>query len=122
MDASGALLSQVALTSSAWERMRGLLGRAEPGTQEGFLIKPCNMVHTAFMRYSIDVVFLDKLGCILAIHEKLAPWKIAVCLKAKMALELRYGSVQKLKLELSEQLLWESHQLEVSPNKVSSHF
>jgi uncharacterized membrane protein (UPF0127 family) len=106
-DASGLLLPEVSLTTSPWDRMRGLLGRSEPNSQQGFLIKPCNMVHTAFMRYPIDVIFMDKLGRILAIHEKLSPWKIAICLKAKMVLELRSGSVKNLKLGLSEQLLWE---------------
>jgi len=56
-------------------RLRGLLGRAalEPG--EGLLITPTGSVHTCFMRFPIDVVFLDRDGAVLGVRADLRPWR-----------------------------------------------
>ena len=41
------------------ERARGLIGRPAPAPGRGLLIPRCNAIHTLFMRYPIDAVFLD---------------------------------------------------------------
>lgn len=70
--------SAVRVACSPWSRLRGLLGHTlESG--EGLLISPCNGVHTFFMRYPIDVVFLDGEGGVLLIREampanRMVPW------------------------------------------------
>ena len=47
-------------TTNAWERLRGLLGRAPLGRDEGLLLEPCGSIHTFLMRYPIDVVYLTR--------------------------------------------------------------
>ena len=73
-------------------RMRGLLGRTslEPGA--GMLITREPSVHTAFMRFAIDVVFLDKQDTIVKVVHDLRPWRIAGARRAVAALELPAGA------------------------------
>jgi uncharacterized membrane protein (UPF0127 family)/Flp pilus assembly protein protease CpaA len=72
-------------------RTRGLLGRRslEPG--EGLLLRPANSVHTAFMRFAIDVVFLDEELGVVDVVAGLVPWRIAARRRARVVLELPAG-------------------------------
>ena len=58
-------------------RGRGLLGRSELSSRQGMLIRPTWSVHTAFMRFAIDVVFLDEDLTVLKIAQRLRPWRTA---------------------------------------------
>jgi len=90
------LLPAVMLTSNPWERMRGLLGRPALGADEGLLIDHCRSVHTAGMRYAIDLVFLGRDWVVKKIVSGLAPWRMALCLGAVMVLELAAGGAARL--------------------------
>src|ERR671931_183096 len=83
------------VAGSALARMRGLLGRRELPAGEGILLRPASSVHTAFMRFPIDVVFLDREGTVLKIAADLRPWKAAAQRKAKAALELAGGEAER---------------------------
>lgn len=72
-------------------RARGLLGRDGLGSGEGLLIRPTNSIHTFFMRFAIDVVFLDRAGVVLKVVSRLRPWRLAASRGARCALELRAG-------------------------------
>ena len=80
-------------------RMRGLLGRDGLGPGEGMLINPAPSVMTFFMRFPIDVVFIDKAQTIVKIAHSLGPWKTAGARKAVAALELPAGTAAALDLE-----------------------
>ncbi len=71
------LLSQVRKADRLLDRMRGLLGRDGLGPGEGLWIVPCKQVHTALMRFSLDVVFLDHDLKVLALRSSLRPWRIS---------------------------------------------
>ena len=88
-------------------RMRGLLGRSgmEPG--EGLLIRPTNSVHMFFMRFAIDVVFLDRELVVRKVVEALAPWRMAGCRGARAALELPAGEAARRGVTLGERLVLE---------------
>jgi uncharacterized protein len=77
-------------------RMRGLLGRKslEPGT--GMLLTREPSVQTFFMRFPIDVVFLDKSNTVVKVVHDLRPWRIAGARKAVSALELPAGAAAGL--------------------------
>lgn len=79
--------------------MRGLLGRAGLASGEGVLLKPAGSVHTWFMRFPIDVVFLDRDMRVLKVAANVAPWRMAACRGAKSALELRAGESQRRGIE-----------------------
>ena len=58
-------------------RRRGLLGR-DTWTDAALVIAPCNAVHTFFMRFPIDVLFVDRSGAIVGVRKAVPPWRIAV--------------------------------------------
>jgi uncharacterized membrane protein (UPF0127 family) len=80
-----------AVADNPLTRLKGLLGRKglEPG--EGLLLRPASSVHTCFMRFTIDVVFLDRELQVVGLAENLRPWRAAVRRGAKAVLELPGG-------------------------------
>ena len=86
---------QITVASSIGTRARGLLGRRglEPG--EGLLLRPASSVHTAFMRFSIDLVFLYDEFRVLDIVEAVPPWRMKGRRGAGAVLELRAGEAAR---------------------------
>ena len=72
-------------------RMRGLLGRSDLPRGEGILLRPAGSIHTFFMRFPIDVVFLDADDRVLKVVPHLAPWRAAGVKGARSVLELAAG-------------------------------
>jgi len=88
-----------------WERARGLLFSAPLKEGCGLWIEPCNSVHTFFMGYDIDVIFLSPDYKIVYIIENMKPWRISkIVRKAKAVLELRAGTVNKFSIQIGDQL------------------
>jgi uncharacterized protein len=85
-------------------RLRGLLGREglEPG--EGLLLRPASAVHTYFMRFPIDVVFLDRALVVLGISDAVDPWRATSRRGAKAVLELPAGESSRRGLAVGDQL------------------
>lgn len=87
-------------------RLRGLLGRAPLAAGEGLLLEPCDGVHTCWMRYPIDVLFLDRNRRVLGWRECVPPWRACRQGGARSTLELHAGGLAALRPVLGEQLLW----------------
>lgn len=83
------------LAETALSRCRGLLGRSGLSSGEGMLLRPASSVHTAFMRFAIDVVFLDRADRVLKVASDLGPWRMAGCRGARAALELPAGEARR---------------------------
>jgi len=83
------------LAETALSRCRGLLGRSGLSSGEGMLLRPASSVHTAFMRFAIDVVFLDRADRVLKVADDLGPWRMAGCRGARAALELPAGEARR---------------------------
>lgn len=62
------------VAESAFERMRGLIGRDRLERGRGMLITKCNCIHTFFMRFPIDATFLDGQGRIVKTVKGVRPW------------------------------------------------
>jgi uncharacterized membrane protein (UPF0127 family) len=75
-------------------RLRGLLGRDCLGPGEALLIRPASAIHTFFMRFAIDVVFVDRTGVVLKIVAALRPWRFASSRGARCVLELSAGEAE----------------------------
>ena len=86
------------------ERAFGLIFRSEPLPGQGLLFKRCSAVHTCFMRYAIDVVFLDDNYRILRVGHALQPWRWARCPGARHVLELRSGESARLHMSAGDTL------------------
>jgi len=98
------LLPQVRQASSAWERMRGLLGRPMLTAGEGFLIPHCAMVHTFGMGYALDIAFLDANGRIRKLAANVAPSRVAGSLTACTTLEMAPGTLAQTALAVGDAL------------------
>jgi len=73
-------------------RLCGLLGRRGLPAGEGMLIRRESSVHTFFMRFAIDVVFLDEHDRVLRIDPDVGPWRLKACRRARSVLELAAGA------------------------------
>jgi uncharacterized membrane protein (UPF0127 family) len=87
--------------------MRGLLGRKGLSDNEGLLIRRTRSVHTHFMRFPIDVLFLAADGTVVRAQEQLAPWRIASSRKARDVLELSAGTCRRTGAREGDRLLVE---------------
>jgi uncharacterized protein len=87
-------------------RMRGLLGRGSLPPQEGILLRPASSVHTLFMRFPIDVVFLDRELAVLRVVPALRPWRTASRRHAAAVLELAAGESERRGIRAGERLSW----------------
>lgn len=86
-------VSRLRVALTPWERMRGLLGRDGLDPGEGMLFPNCSSVHTLFMRFTIDVVYLDREYHVRKITPRLRPWRFSGCWGAAHTLELPSGHV-----------------------------
>ena len=92
------------IADRARTRMRGLLGRRTLPSGEGLLLKPAPSIHTAFMRFPIDAVFLDANLRIVKLVDNLGPWRTASARRARAVLELNAGEILRRGLELEDRL------------------
>jgi uncharacterized protein len=87
------------IPESSFGRARGLLGRERLAPGEGMLIDRAGSVHMFFMRFPIDVVFLDRDWRVVGIRHRLRPWRLAGAKRAVAALELPAGAAAEAGLE-----------------------
>jgi uncharacterized membrane protein (UPF0127 family) len=92
------------IARSALARGRGLLGRKELPSSEGLLIPRTRAVHTHFMRFPIDVVFLDEAHVVVRVVPGLPPWRAASHRGARSVLELAAGECERVGLVEGERI------------------
>ncbi|MBS3985007.1 MAG: DUF192 domain-containing protein [Selenomonadales bacterium] len=86
-------------------RLVGLMFRAGMAPLGGLLLTPCRSVHTCFMRFPLDVVFLDADFRVVGVVLHLAPWRFTGHNpQAHHALELSVGEVARLGIRLGDTL------------------
>lgn len=109
---STCVVPTVWLAANPWTRLRGLLGRPPLATAaaEGLLIEPCSSVHTFWMGYSLDLVFLDRASCVVDLAENLSPWSMRAARgRARKTLELQAGGIAVIQPKIGEALIWREH-------------
>jgi len=92
------------VADSPWPRMRGLLGRRGLESGEGLLLRPTGSVHTFFMRFPIDVVFLSRDGEVLKVARAVPPWRTAAARGAKAVLELGANEAERREIRVGSRL------------------
>ncbi len=91
------LIPNVEVLAGTFERMKGLLGRDDLPFGSAVLIKRCSSIHTFFMRFPIDLVFLDADGAVVRLVHSLRPFRMAWGGgKARSVLEATAGTIAKL--------------------------
>lgn len=94
---------RVEIAQTFLKRLIGLLGRSTINDGEGIYFPDCRSIHSFFMRFSIDVLFLDNEMKITRIINCLKPNRVAVApLQTKDTLELRCGVLEKLDLNVGD--------------------
>jgi uncharacterized membrane protein (UPF0127 family) len=92
----------------AHQRMRGLLGRRRLNPGQGIVLRPAFAIHTHFMHFPIDVVFLDSDQVVIAIERNVRPWRTASCRGAREVVELAAGECDRRGLEVGDRVAWAS--------------
>jgi uncharacterized protein len=95
---------QCTVADKPLRRMRGLLGRDGLESGEGLLLRPASAVHTYFMRFPIDIVFLDQRLVVVGISDSVEPWKARSRKGAKAVLELPAGESTRRGLAVGDRL------------------
>jgi uncharacterized protein len=88
------LATRLEVANSGSRRSKGLLGRQQLSPGEGLWIIPCESVHTFFMRFAIDLVYLDRKNRIRKVRNAVPPWRLSACLTAHSVLELVPGTIR----------------------------
>jgi uncharacterized protein len=103
----GVVCDRCTVADRVLTRTRGLLGRSELSADEGLLLRPTPSIHTWFMRFPIDAVFLDRDLRVLAVRAELGPWRMAGQRGARAVLELAAGEARSRGIRPGTQLLLE---------------
>lgn len=104
----GTLLgTRVVRASTFWRRLRGFIGRPEPKQGDGILLTPCNAIHTCWMTFSLDVLFLDERGKVLEVVRSIPPWRFSRRVSdARYALEVPVGTIDTSNTHVGDDLSW----------------
>ena len=98
------LADRMEVARSSSERRKGLLGRSRLASGEGIWIIPCESVHTFFMHFAIDLVYLDGQHRVKKLRRNVSPWRISVCFAAKSVLELPVGTIEDTQTQCGDLL------------------
>ena len=99
-----ALADRIELAVTRNDRRKGLLGRDVFETSSALIIAPCFSIHTMFMRFDIDAVFVDDDGRAVKVVQGMAPWRIAVQPFAHAVVELPAGSLRDRPVDVGDRL------------------
>jgi len=99
-----ALADRIELAVTRNDRRKGLLGRDVFETSSALIIAPCFSIHTMFMRFDIDAVFVDDDGRAVKVVQGMGPWRIAVQPFAHAVVELPAGSLRERPVDVGDRL------------------
>jgi len=95
----------VKVANNSISRFIGLLNRSHLEEGEGLLIIPCNSIHSFFMRFNFDAVFLDKSNKVKFLIKNMTPCKVSpVIFSAHSVLELPAGTIERSKINIDDAL------------------
>jgi uncharacterized membrane protein (UPF0127 family) len=89
------------------QRRTGLLKHRKLDEGAGLWIIPCEAVHTFFMKFPIDLIYLDREHRVRATVRELVPWRFSMCLPAHSILELPAGTIDRTKTRKGDRLAME---------------
>ncbi len=81
------------VADTSLKRRTGLLKHTELRPGEGLWIVPCESVHTFFMKFALDLVYLDRKHVVRKAVSNVAPWRASICLSAHSIVELPAGTI-----------------------------
>lgn len=99
-------LAEDAMTADTlFKRMKGLLGRKEFKPGQALILKPCDSIHTFFMRFPIDALFVNRDNTVIKTYSNLKPWSLSgIFFDAAFCAELPSGTLTLTKTCLADQI------------------
>lgn len=101
------LASDARVARSLWSRAVGLLGKPSLPAGQALLIEPCSSVHTAFMRFAIDVLYVDRERRVVKSVANLKPFRVSAARGRCSVIELPSGTIAASKTAAGDQLTFE---------------
>ena len=99
------LIADLEIARGFWSRGKGLLGRSSLAEGQALWIHRCNSIHTFFMKFSIDCVFVDKNLKVKALYQDVPPWRLVPPVwGASSVIEMRSGTITERKISVGDQL------------------
>lgn len=102
------LATSLEVANTSAKRNKGLLGRESLAPGDGLWILPCEAVHTFWMRFPIDLVYLDRKNRIRKLVREVPAWRLSACLLASSVLELPAGTIRETRTEPGDALEFSS--------------
>ncbi len=100
------LATHARVADNLWSRGRGLIGSQPLRPGEALVIRPCKGVHTWFMSYPIDVLYVDHADQVLDMDEAMMPWRLGrPRARSRYVIELPAGTIQRTATQVGDQLV-----------------
>ena len=98
------LATEAEIAATASSRNKGLLGRTSLTEGGGLWIVPCESVHTFFMKFPIDLVYINRRNIVKKVRCNVRPWRISACFSAHSIIELPVGAIDRSQTVPGDQL------------------
>lgn len=96
---------QLDIADNFFNRGVGLMGRKSFSSEQGLWIHRCNSIHTCFMNFSIDCVFVDRSLKVKALRKSVRPWRLVWPIwSASSVFELPAGTISRLQIQEGDEL------------------
>jgi uncharacterized membrane protein (UPF0127 family) len=107
---NGEMIAEKVVFAHTWlSRLKGLLGTKSLSEDAGMWLKPCNGIHTMWMRYAIDVIYLTQENKISKLVSSIKPNRFCNGVKGTVSvLELKSGQIEKNELLVGDQLIFKA--------------
>lgn len=99
---------RIDIADTSAKRRTGLLKHTGLAEGEGLWIVPCESVHTFFMKFSIDLVYVDKARKVRKVRHAVKPWRMSACFRAHSILELPAGAAERTGTRAGDELIVET--------------
>ena len=110
-----AIASELEVAKSLGARTKGLLGRDGLRPEQGLLIDPCSSIHMWFMRFPIDVIFLDGKNRVVGLKRNVKPWGMAWSWRGVKTLELPVGTIASTSTQVGDIVAFQSSAPKTEP-------
>jgi hypothetical protein len=99
------LAEKLEIANTPFRRMKGLLGRKTISRDEGLHIIPCNSIHSFFMKFKFDALFLNKKNEVVFLIEDMPAWQVSrICFSAYSVVELPSGVIKETETNVGDAL------------------
>ncbi len=97
------LADNATIATSFMSRIKGLLGRAGIAKGEGLIIAECGSIHTFFMNFPIDVIFLNYQHTVVKVKKAVTPFRLVDCpFTGSITIELPPGTIDASRTDVGD--------------------